>query len=178
MISKFLQIIWSHISNVTLVHNVFWQKYESNLTIDKIQCQAKPCQSQKFHLSINWSKYNINLVFDSDQELNKKHGMWCHGVVIITTVQLQSTNLKSAFYTASNPACNMSEVKNGEDLTMILVRYTTEQLSLVNHSTKTICYHHQSFLYLLSVIYILVTTETDSQLWFEVTATGFNPTTT
>lgn len=167
MISKFLQIIWSHISNVTLVHNVFWQKYESNLTIDKIQCQAKPCQSQKFHLSINWSKYNINLVFDSD-----------HGVVIITTVQLQSTNLKSAFYTASNPACNMSEVKNGEDLTMILVRYTTEQLSLVNHSTKTICYHHQSFLYLLFVIYILVTTETDSQLWFEVTATGFNPTTT
>ena len=42
--------------------------------------------------------------------------MWCHGVVGITTAQLHSTKPELRFCTGSNPACDVSEIHNGEDL--------------------------------------------------------------
>ena len=39
-----------------------------------------------------------------------------HGVVVITTAQLQSTKPKLRFWAGSNPACGVSEIHDGEDL--------------------------------------------------------------
>ena len=41
---------------------------------------------------------------------------WCHGLVVITIVQLHSTKLKLRFCAGSNLACGESEIRNGEDL--------------------------------------------------------------
>ena len=41
---------------------------------------------------------------------------WCHGVVVITTVQLHSTMPELRFYTGWHPACGMSEVCNSETI--------------------------------------------------------------
>ena len=40
---------------------------------------------------------------------------WC-GVVVITTAQLHSSKLELSFCAGSNPACGMSEIRDGEDL--------------------------------------------------------------
>ena len=42
--------------------------------------------------------------------------MWRHGVVVLTTAQLRSTELELRFCAGSNPARGMSEIHNGEDL--------------------------------------------------------------
>ena len=41
---------------------------------------------------------------------------WCRGVVVITTAQLHSTKPKLSFCAGSNPARDVSEIDNGEDL--------------------------------------------------------------
>ena len=45
-----------------------------------------------------------------------------HYVVVITTAQLHSTKSELWFSTTSNPAGNMSEICNGENLTMVPTR--------------------------------------------------------
>ena len=42
--------------------------------------------------------------------------MWRHGVVVITTAQLHSTKPELRFCAGSNPACGVSEIRDGEDL--------------------------------------------------------------
>ena len=42
--------------------------------------------------------------------------MWCRGVVVITTAQLQSSKPELRFCAGSNPARGMSEICDGEDL--------------------------------------------------------------
>ena len=39
-----------------------------------------------------------------------------NGVVVITTAQLHSTKSELRFCTGSNPACGVSEIRDGEDL--------------------------------------------------------------
>ena len=41
---------------------------------------------------------------------------WRRGVVVITTAQLHSTKPELRFCTGSNPACGVSEIRDGEDL--------------------------------------------------------------
>ena len=43
-------------------------------------------------------------------------GMWCCGVVVITTAQLHSTKPELRFCAGSNPAHGVSEIRDGEDL--------------------------------------------------------------
>ena len=43
-------------------------------------------------------------------------GQWRHGVVVITTAQLHSTNPELKFCADSNPARGVSEIRDGEDL--------------------------------------------------------------
>ena len=48
-----------------------------------------------------------------------QHGvvvLWHRGVVVITTVQFYSTKPEFRFCRGSNPACGMSEIRDGEDL--------------------------------------------------------------
>ena len=47
--------------------------------------------------------------------LEKRHAMR-PVVVVITAAQLQSTKPELRLCTGSNPACGMSEIRNGEDL--------------------------------------------------------------
>ena len=42
--------------------------------------------------------------------------MWRCGVVVITTAQLHSTEPELRFCAGSNPACGISEIRDGEDL--------------------------------------------------------------
>ena len=41
---------------------------------------------------------------------------WHHGVVVITTIQLHSTNPELRFCAGSNPARDVLEIRDGEDL--------------------------------------------------------------
>ena len=41
---------------------------------------------------------------------------WRRGVVVITPAQLHSTKLELRFCAGSNPACGVSEIRDGEDL--------------------------------------------------------------
>ena len=41
--------------------------------------------------------------------------VWCRGVVGITTAQLHSTKPELRFCAGSNPACDVSEIRDGED---------------------------------------------------------------
>ena len=45
-----------------------------------------------------------------------RSGLWCHGVVVITTAQLHSTKPELRFCAGSNPARGVSEIRDGEDL--------------------------------------------------------------
>ena len=42
--------------------------------------------------------------------------MWCRGEVVITTAQLHSTESELKFCASSNPACSVSEIRDGENL--------------------------------------------------------------
>ena len=46
----------------------------------------------------------------------KKKSSWRRGVVVIATAQLHSTKPELRFCAGSNPACGMSEIRDGEDL--------------------------------------------------------------
>ena len=41
---------------------------------------------------------------------------WRRGAVVITTAQLHSTKPELRFCAGSNPACGVSEIRDGEDL--------------------------------------------------------------
>ena len=71
------------------------------------------------------------------------HGeLWHRGVVVITTAQLHSTKPALSFCAGSNPARSVSEINNGEDLTMVPVGNKAKRLSLVNDTTIAI-HHHE-----------------------------------
>ena len=46
----------------------------------------------------------------------RRGGAYENGLVVITTAQLHLTNPELSFCAGSNPACGMSEIRNGEDL--------------------------------------------------------------
>ena len=69
---------------------------------------------------------------------------WRPGVVVITTTQLHSTKPELRFCAGSKPARGVSEIRDGEDLTMVPAGNKAKCLSLVNHTTKTIHHHHQT----------------------------------
>ena len=52
-----------------------------------------------------------NYLNDSEME-----SLWCRGIVVITTAQLHSTKPELRFCAGSNPACRVSEIRDGEDL--------------------------------------------------------------
>ena len=66
-----------------------------------------------------------------------------HGVVVITTAQLHSTKPELRFCTGSNPAHDMSEIHDGDDLWQWPQLEIRLRLPSVNHTTKTIRHHHQ-----------------------------------
>ena len=51
-----------------------------------------------------------------DYSLADWDGLICCGVVVITAAQLHSTKPELRFYTGSNPACGVLEIRDGEDL--------------------------------------------------------------
>ena len=59
-------------------------------------------------------------------------------LVVITTAQLHSTKPELRFCAGSKPARGVSEIRDGEDLTMVPAGNKAKCLSLVNHTTKTI----------------------------------------
>ena len=72
------------------------------------------------HMKYNW-KSIIGLL--KYYTLHKTHfalqywqPYWCRGVVVITTAQLHSTKPELRFCAGSNPACSVSEIRDGEDL--------------------------------------------------------------
>ena len=46
----------------------------------------------------------------------KEGGTWYGGVMAVTTAQLHLAKPELRFYTGSNPARGMSEIREGEDL--------------------------------------------------------------
>ena len=44
------------------------------------------------------------------------YSLWRRGVTVITTAQLHSTKPELRFCAGSNPACSVSEIRDGEDL--------------------------------------------------------------
>ena len=62
--------------------------------------------------------------------------MWCRGEVVITTAQLHSTVSELKFCASSNPACGVSEIRDGENLL---------QWSRVDHHLHHHHHHHQDF---------------------------------
>ena len=42
--------------------------------------------------------------------------IWRRGVVVINTAQLHSTKPELGFFAGSNPACGVSEIRDGENL--------------------------------------------------------------
>ena len=53
---------------------------------------------------LSFGYYFLNIVF------------WRRGVVVITTAKLHSTKSQLRFCAGSNPACGVSEIRDGEDL--------------------------------------------------------------
>ena len=56
----------------------------------------------------------LNLVFRNAFALNLQ--TYRRGAVVITTAQLHSTKPELRFCAGSNPACGVSEIRDGEDL--------------------------------------------------------------
>ena len=68
--------------------------------------------------------------------------------MVITTAQLHSTKPELWFCAGSNPARNVSEIRNGEDLWQLSrLEIMLKGLSSVNHTTKTIHHHHRASTY-------------------------------
>ena len=60
-----------------------------------------------------------------------------HGVVVIASTQLYSTNPKFRFCAGSNPDCGVSEIRDGENLWQWFAALNKANcLSSVNHTTK------------------------------------------
>ena len=80
------------------------------------------------------------------QQIPKPISLWCRGVVVITTAQLHSTKPELRFCAGSNPARDVSEIRDGEDIWQWsrLGGNKAKRLSSVNHATKTI-YHLFNF---------------------------------
>ena len=57
------------------------------------------------------STQSYNYSNDSEME-----SLWCRGIVVITTAQVHSTKPELRFCAGSNPACRVSEIRDGEDL--------------------------------------------------------------
>ena len=70
------------------------------------------------------------------------------GVVVITTAQLHSTKPELRFCAGSNRARGVSEIRDGEDLTIVPAGNKAKRLSPVNHTTLTIHHHHQRYIIL------------------------------
>ena len=68
--------------------------------------------------------------------------LWRRGVVVITKAQLYSTKPSLRFCASSNPAGSVSEICDGENLTLVEGGNKVKYFSLVNHSAKTIHHHH------------------------------------
>ena len=66
---------------------------------------------------------------------------WCHGVVVITTVQLHSTKPELRFCAGSNPARLVGDSRWWGSLTMVPAGNKAKRLLSVNHTTKTIHHH-------------------------------------
>ena len=64
-------------------------------------------------------------------------------VAITTNAQLHSTKSKFWFCAGSNQASDMSEIRDGEDLTMVPTGNKAKCLPSDKHTTKTIHHHHQ-----------------------------------
>ena len=59
----------------------------------------------------------FHLVFTKSATVTQLHvAPWYCGVVLITTAQLHSTKPELRFFVGSNPARNISEIRDGEDL--------------------------------------------------------------
>ena len=69
----------------------------------------------RIYLSSHLKKKFTNL-FWKLPEYGIPYSLWCHGVVVITTAQLQSTKPELRFCTGSSLARSMLEIHNGEDL--------------------------------------------------------------
>ena len=86
-------------------------------------------QTEKF-----WNRCNILLLTYLAPEF------WrlsiCSGVVVITTAHLHSTKPELRFCAGSNPTCSVSEIHDGEDLTMVPAGNKAKRVSLVNHTIK------------------------------------------
>ena len=65
-----------------------------------------------------------------------------HGVVVMTTAKLHSSKPELRFCAGSNPARDVSEIRDGEDLWQWSQLEIRLCLSSVNHTTKTIHHHH------------------------------------
>ena len=63
--------------------------------------------------------------------------------MVITTAQVHSAKRELRFCASSNPARDVSKIRDGEDLmTMVPAGNKTKRLSSVKHTTKTIHHHH------------------------------------
>ena len=67
---------------------------------------------------INPVTCSINFVLNFLGNLfeNKYKAAWRRGIVVTTTAQVHSTKSELRFCAGSNPACGMSEIRDGEDL--------------------------------------------------------------
>ena len=66
----------------------------------------------------NSTKFTKTTYVDSRIKRSKIYALkwWRCGVVAITTAQLHSTKPELRFCAGSNPACGVSEIRDGEDL--------------------------------------------------------------
>ena len=78
--------------------------------------------------------------------------LWHRGVVVITTAHFHSTKPELRFCAGSNPACGMSEIRDGEDLTIVPAGNKAKGPLSVNHTTKTILHHHHHHHQILAFI--------------------------
>ena len=66
-------------------------------------------------LMVNYQRLDTKYLKGLNQ-IPKRSGRWRHGVVVITTTQLQSTKSELRLCAGSNPAYGLLEIRNGEDL--------------------------------------------------------------
>ena len=70
----------------------------------------------KQHLFVIYFNFNFLANKHSCVTKNLAQKKWRRGVVVITTAQLHSTKPELRFCAGSNPACGVSEIRDGEDL--------------------------------------------------------------
>ena len=93
-----------------------FQFHSSKFNLNIAQNNSKTSFWEKFNIFLKkqtWHPFCLNV--DKAIFWSKKT-LWRRGVVVISTAQLHSTKPELGFCAGANPACGVSEIRDGEDI--------------------------------------------------------------